>query len=108
MIARAWSGRTKKEHAEAYAQVVLDTGIAGMTQTPGNRGAWVLRRVDGEEAEFLVVSFWDLLENIKAFAGAEVDRAKYYPQDDPYLLERAKKVVHYDVVHSSMTEPCKR
>ncbi len=98
MIARTWIGRTKAKDAEAYAKVVLDTGIVDLKATPGNRGALLLRRTDGEAAEFVLISLWDSLESIKAFAGEDVDIAQYYPEDDPYLLEKAEKVVHYEVV----------
>ena len=104
VIARTWSGRTKAEDAEAYAKVVMDTGIVGLKATPGNRGALLLRRTDKEEAEFLLISLWDSFESIKAFAGEDVDMARYYPEDDPYLLEKAEKVVHYDVVSGLNTE----
>ena len=100
MIARTWSGRTKAEDAEAYTKVVLDTGIVDLKATPGNRGALLLRRTDEDEAEFVLISLWDSLESIKAFAGEDVDIARYYPEDNPYLLEKAEKVVHYDVVTS--------
>ncbi len=99
MIARTWNGRTKCEHAEAYLKVVLETGLTDIPQTPGNQGAWLLRREDGDEAEFFLISLWDSLESIRAFTGPDVDRARYYPEDDAYLLEKAEKVVHYEVVH---------
>ena len=34
---------------------------------------------------------------IEAFAGEDIDRAVYYPEDDRYLLERDQHVVHYQV-----------
>jgi heme-degrading monooxygenase HmoA len=59
----------------------------------------VFHRVEGDTAEFVLTSFWDSLESIQAFAGPDVDKARYYPQDDPYLLEKAERLVHYEVVH---------
>ncbi len=41
----------------------------------------VLRRFDGDEAEFGVVSFSDSLDNVKAFAGEDNDKARYFPDD---------------------------
>ncbi len=104
MIARTWSGRTKAEDAEAYTAVLLATGIVDLKATPGNRGTLLLRRTDADEAEFVLISLWDSLESIKAFAGEDVDVARYYPEDDPYLLEKAEKVVHYDVLSSLNVE----
>jgi len=39
-------------------------------------------------------AYWSFL---RAFAGDEVDRAKYYPEDRNYLLEFEPTVLHYDV-----------
>ena len=57
--------------AEQYAAYVERTGIAGYRATPGNRGAWLLRRVEGESAEFLTLSLWESLDAVRAFAGPD-------------------------------------
>ena len=44
MIARTWSGRTRREDAETYLEVVRETGLSDIAKTPGNQGAWLLRR----------------------------------------------------------------
>jgi heme-degrading monooxygenase HmoA len=64
---------------------------------PGNRGAWLLRRPDRDRVEIVTLSFWDSVQAIKAFAGDDIDRAVYYPEDDRYLLERDPNVLHYQV-----------
>ncbi len=68
--------------------------------TAGNRGVQVLRRTVGGETHFLFISFWDSLDAIRGFAGAAVERARYYPADREYLLELEPTVTHYDVVES--------
>ncbi|NIO29763.1 MAG: antibiotic biosynthesis monooxygenase [Candidatus Latescibacteria bacterium] len=102
MIARIWIGRTRAEHAETYSRYVLETGIEGLRHSEGNLGAWLLRRVDGDDAEFIVISLWDSMESIRGFAGADVEKARYYPEDDKYLLEMPDNVTHYTVIHLSM------
>jgi heme-degrading monooxygenase HmoA len=77
MIARTWQGATRAADAETYAGYVRQTGIPGYVATPGNRGAWLLCRIDGERAEFLTMSLWDSLEAIRAF-GEDAERAVYY------------------------------
>ena len=47
------------------------------------------------------MTMWESLDSIKAFAGAELETAKYYPEDKDYLLEFEPTVVHYEVVGSS-------
>lgn len=97
MIARVWRGRTRIEHADEYTQYMRKTGVAGQRTTPGNRGSMIWRRDDGEQAEFLVISLWETLEAVKAFAGERPDVAVYYPEDEKYLLELEPHVVHYEV-----------
>jgi heme-degrading monooxygenase HmoA len=65
---------------------------------PGNRGVRVLRRIDGEQAEFLLISLWDDYAAIRAFAGDDPERAVYYTEDDAYLLHKEPTVSHYEVV----------
>ena len=67
-------------------------------KTPGNRGVYVLRRDDGDVTHFLLLTFWDSLDAIRAFAGADCERARYYAEDDEFLLEREPFVSHYDVL----------
>jgi len=47
---------------------------------------------------FLLISLWDSLDAIQRFAGADVDRAKYYPEGRKFLLELEPTVTHYEVL----------
>jgi len=69
MIARIWRGAVRAQDADAYAAYVQRTGIEGYQRTPGNRGAWLLWRVEGERAEFVTLSFWESRAAIEGFAG---------------------------------------
>lgn len=100
MIARRWRGATPADRAEAYTEYLNRTGVPDYRATPGNRGVYVLRRIEGDRAVFELISLWDSLDAIKAFAGDDVERARYYPEDDDYLLEREPTVDHFDVVVS--------
>lgn len=97
MIARLWTGRTKADDYDAYLAYLEGSGVAELHATPGNRGVMVLRRLDGDEAEFGVLSFWDSLEDVKAFAGQDVAAAHYYPEDERFLLEFEPRVKHFEV-----------
>ena len=101
MIARTWRGAVRAEDAEAYAEYIRATGIAEYTATPGNRGAYLLYRIDGDRAEVLTISFWDSLDAVRGFAGDEVDRAVFYPEDDRYLVDRDLTANHFVVAASS-------
>ena len=97
MIARLWFGRTKAEDDDAYLAYLEESGVAELHATPGNRGVIVLRRVDGDEAEFGVMSLWDSLDDVRAFAGEDIEVAHYYPEDERFLLEFEPMVKHFEV-----------
>ena len=101
MIARIWRGAVRAEDAAAYAAYAQETGIAGYQRTPGNRGAWLLWRVDGDRAEIVTVSMWESRAAIEGFAGQDIDQAVFYPEDDRYLIERDLTVSHYEVADSA-------
>jgi heme-degrading monooxygenase HmoA len=97
MIARIWRGAVRVEDAAAYAVYVERTGIEAYRRTPGNRGAWLLWRADGSRAEFITMSLWESRAAIEGFAGQDIDKAVFYPEDDQYLIERDLTVRHYEV-----------
>ena len=97
MVARIWRGAVRREDADAYAAYIGETGIADYEATPGNRGAWMLRRDVGDRTEFVTFTLWDSVDAIRAFAGDDIEAAVYYPKDDRYLVEREDRVAHYEV-----------
>jgi heme-degrading monooxygenase HmoA len=97
MIARIWRGVVRAADAPAYAAYVQRTGIEGYQRTPGNRGAWLLWRVEGDRGEFVTVSFWESRDAIEGFAGQGIEKAVFYPEDDQFLIERDLTVQHYQV-----------
>jgi heme-degrading monooxygenase HmoA len=97
VIARTWRGWTRREDGDAYVAYLEQTGMPAYRSTAGNRGAWILRRDDGERTEFVTLSFWDSLEAIRGFAGKDVERAVFYPEDDRFLVEREDTVEHWQV-----------
>jgi heme-degrading monooxygenase HmoA len=96
-IARIWRGRTPASRAAEYAEFLVRRALPDYRSTQGNRGAQVLRRTEGDVAEFVVVSFWDAYDAIRRFAGEDPSRAVYYPEDDGFLLEKEPTVTHYEV-----------
>jgi heme-degrading monooxygenase HmoA len=98
MIARTWHGRVPASKADAYHEYLLRTGVADYQAVPGNRGVLVQRRIEGDVAHFVLTTLWDSIESIKRFAGEDYEVARYYPEDDDYLLEREPTVTHGDVL----------
>jgi heme-degrading monooxygenase HmoA len=93
-----WRGVVRRDDADEYTAYIRDTGIAEYTQTPGNRGAWMLRRDEGDRTEFVTYSLWDSLDAIRAFAGDDIEAAVYYPEDERFLIEQEDRVKHYEIV----------
>ena len=98
MIARLWHGTTPASKADEYLNYLEATGLKDYRSVEGNRGVQVLRRVDADRAEFLLISLWDSFDAIRRFAGPEIEKAVYYPEDKDFLLELEPNVVHYEVV----------
>ncbi len=104
MIARAWHGVVPAEKSVAYLDYLSRTGIPDYQAIPGNRGVYVLRRVEGQRAHFLLISLWESRRAIEEFAGEDIELARYYPEDKAFLLELEPQVVHYEVLVSPGTE----
>jgi heme-degrading monooxygenase HmoA len=58
----------------------------------------VLRRIEGNKAHFLLLTLWESEEAIKRFVGSNIEKAKYYPEDEQFLLELEPTVTHYEVM----------
>ena len=97
-IARLWHGAVPAAKGDAYAAYLRRTGMAECRATPGNVGVEILRRTVGGETHFLFISFWESVDAIRTFAGDDVERAHYYPDDREYLVELEPTVTHYDVL----------
>ena len=105
MICRQWKGATSAADADAYGEYLERTGFSAYRQTPGHVRTLALRRVQGERAEFVILSLWKSMDAVRAFAGEDVGRAVFYPEDDRFLVERDEHVTHYDVVYQHPDHP---
>jgi len=97
MIARIWKGRTKIEHLEMYSEFMKVRAIPDYKKTEGFIKLTFLKRTDNDFAYFNLITFWTDLEVIKNFAGADLEKAKYYEEDKNYLIDFSEKVTHYEV-----------
>jgi heme-degrading monooxygenase HmoA len=96
MITRIWHGKTKKTDADAYLLFLKQAGVTDYLDTPGNTGVRIWRRIENDEAHFWTVSTWEDERSIIAFAGEDIGKAKYYPEDDDFLLELEPTVIHVE------------
>jgi hypothetical protein len=97
VIARVWRGATRAEDADEYAAYVEETGLRGARALAGSRGTLLLRRERDGRAEFQTILLFDSLDDVRGFAGDEIDVAVFFPEDDRYLVDRELDVGHYEV-----------
>ena len=104
VVLRRWVGMIRTEHEQQYVEYISYTGAADYAATPGNRGSqMLLRPLANGLTEVTTLSWWDSLDSIKHFAGENIDLARYYPEDDRFLVERPCHVEHHRVVISRAT-----
>jgi heme-degrading monooxygenase HmoA len=96
-----WHGRVPTARADAYRAFVNARAIPDYRSVPGNVSVHILERREGEVTHFITLTFWESLDSIRAFAGDDIEKAKYYPEDADFLLEYEPRVVHYEVVGKS-------
>ena len=101
MIARRWHGRVPAAKAEEYLNYVTETGIADYRATPGNLGAWILHRLEGDIAHVETLTLWENEDAIRRFAGDDLLKARYYDRDADFLLEFEPEVLHFEAVGES-------
>lgn len=99
-IARFWRGAVRRDDADRYADYLRATGVKEYAETPGNRVVLMLRRDVGDLTEFVMVTLWDSLDAVRGFAGDDVERAVFYPEDDAFLVERDLSARHFHVVEA--------
>ena len=101
MIIRMWHGRVNRNDARAYREFLKQRAIPDYRSVEGNIDVKILERQEEDATHFITMTTWESLDAIKAFAGENLERAKYYPEDEGYLLEFEATVVHYEVVGTS-------
>ena len=97
MITRIWHGTTPATKADEYLHLMRTIAIPDYRSVRGNKGAYALRRIEGDTAHFLMLTFWESEEAIRAFAGNDITQAKYYDFDKDFLLELEPSSSHYEM-----------
>jgi len=97
MIARIWHGKTSIEKFEIYTEFLKKIAVPDYQKTDGFISLTFLKRLVNNEGNFTLITYWKNLEVIKNFAGQDFEQAKYYPEDDDFLLEFEEHVEHYEV-----------
>lgn len=100
MIARHWRGWTSLADADAYEALLKATVFPTLQRIEGYRGGQILRGDGSKEVEFVVINFFDSLDSVRRFAGADYTVPVFEPEAKK-LLSRIENVAHhYEVRHS--------
>lgn len=98
MIARVWRGWAPAATAGEY-QRHCESEVAGhLRQVAGFRGARLLRRDEGEEVKFTSITFFDGMDDVRAFAGEDPERAVVEDAARRVLSRWDERVTHHEVV----------
>lgn len=95
-IARIWRGRTPAARADEYARYLHEHGIARLATRA--LGVQVLREDRGGETEFVVISYWENVEAMSRYAGADARRIHHLPRDAEFLVALPETVQILDIV----------
>ena len=98
MIARLWRGYTKPDHADAYEAMLKPELLPGISKVKGYMGSYLLRRVAGDEIEFITIMLFDSIDSIRAVAGQDYETAVIPKERRKYLAHYDAKSAHYEIV----------
>ena len=97
-IARHWRGIVRAEAAGEYLEHLRGETFPALSQLRGFLSASIQRRDVPLGVEFLVITNWESIEAIRAFAGSDVEQA-VVPQVARHLMvEFETHARHYEVV----------
>jgi len=97
MIARHWRGWTTLLNADAYEHLLRSKVLPELKTIAGYRGGYILRNDGAEESEFLVINFFDSLDAVRKFAGANYNAPVFEPEAKALLSRFEPLASHYDV-----------
>ena len=97
MLVRMWHGMTRAADASEYLRFLEARAVPDYRSVPGNLGVQILHRLEGDHAHFLTVTWWESRAAIAAFAGEDIELAKYSPEDRRFLLHFERTVTHWEL-----------
>ena len=99
MIARIWHGWTSLQNGDLYEGLLRDEIFPGIVarKIAGFRRIELLRAAAGDDVEFVTVMWFDSMEAIEAFAGADYETAVVPPKARAVLKRFDARSRHYEV-----------
>jgi len=99
MISRIWHGWTTSENADSYEALLKEEIFTGIQnrQIPGFLGIQLLRRLVGDEVEFVTIMQFDSLTAVREFAGDDYEQAVVPPKARLLLSHFDQRSQHYEI-----------
>jgi heme-degrading monooxygenase HmoA len=99
MIVRSWSARASSDGAHAYIAHFNEKVLPQLQRIGGHRGTMLLRsRAGADDVELVVLTFWDSLAAIRAFAGDDLEAAVVEDDARAVLRDFDTRVRHFELV----------
>jgi heme-degrading monooxygenase HmoA len=95
-IARIWRGRTTKAKAEEYHKYLYEVGFLPLVKKA--LGAQMFREDRVDETEFITISYWESVEAMSRFAGADPRKIHHLERDAEFLIEVPESVQVLEIV----------
>ena len=105
MIVRSWSGRARKDGAQRYVAHARTAVFAHLATLAGHRGALVLTEERDADVAVTVLTFWDSMDAVRAFAGSDPNAAVVEPEAEAALIDYDRTVRHFEVAASQAMWP---
>jgi heme-degrading monooxygenase HmoA len=86
MIMREWRGMAARSNADAYPKHFREHVVPELHLVAGFAGAQLSRRQLDDKVEFLVLTRWQSLDAIRAFAGSDMEKAVVAPNAAAALI----------------------
>ena len=103
MISRHWKGIAKHGQADHYVKYLEKDTFPKIRKISGFLSASILKRKVEQGTEFLIITVWESLEAIQAFAGEDTEVAVVPPVVRDMMVRYDRKVIHYEVVTYGQT-----
>lgn len=98
MIARQWTCFCPREQREGFLAHLQRTGVAETAAIPGCLGHQVLERAEPGGSRIGLVTYWESMDAVRAYAGADPEQARLYEGDEVFGIEPETRVLHWQVL----------